>query len=147
MNHEEFLKELQNKKDVAIMLPAASERAIEIAQGSLMQMQCAMLPMDLMRFYMRHDGIICGDAQIFGVTEYNRDGRMYILPSIITVNKELMAYKVLRGKTVIGRNGLFWFAVDSSGVVWMLDVMTLSPVKKYASIYRAMYECLLVGLI
>ena len=53
----------------------------------------------------------------------------------------------IRGKTVFGRNDLFWFAFDAFGTCYMLDNLNLRVLKKYDDPYRAMLDCLIVGKI
>jgi hypothetical protein len=55
--------------------------------------------------------------------------------------------KNLFGKTVFGRNDLFWFAFDTMGTCYMLDNLTLSILRKYDDPHRAIIDCLVVGKI
>jgi hypothetical protein len=59
----------------------------------------------------------------------------------------MIGNKNLFGKTVFGRNDLFWFAFDAMGNCFMLDNLTLSQLRKYDNPYRAMLDCLIVGKI
>ncbi len=143
---EEFLKILESKKNIINLNSGANERDIEFAQANLMQIKCSMLSPDLVKFYKRFNGLSCQDSVIYGLKQIENLRRGYFIPSILDVNKDMMTFSnVLKGKTIIAKNSLFWFAVSLDGFVWMLDLMTLTPVKKYTSIYQAFYDCILVG--
>ena len=146
MNKLEFLSEIKSRG--AILLPVASDRALELAQSALQQMRAAMLPMDLLDLY-KHDagGIILGDATIFGPMEQDRAKALYAVPSIVQINREINGIPGMRGRTVFGRNALFWFGFDAFGACYMLDILTLAPLRKYEDIYKAMMDCLAVGKI
>ncbi|MCL2331825.1 MAG: hypothetical protein FWC61_04790 [Proteobacteria bacterium] len=146
MTKIEFLSEMKSRG--AIMLPCASDRALELAQSALQQMRAAMMPMDLLDMY-RHDagGILLGDANIFGAQEQDRPAAMYAVPGIVQVNRELGGIGGMRGRCIFGRNALFWFGCDAFGNAYMLDNLTLAPLRKYEDIFRAMTDCLAVGKI
>ena len=105
-----------------------------------------MLPGFLQDFYTNCFGITLGSACIFGPTEISHDTK-YPLPSITKINKDMVGNKNLFGKTIFGRNDLFWFAFDTFGNCYMLDNLTLSILRKYDNPYRAMLDCLIVGKI
>ena len=105
-----------------------------------------MLPSFMFDLYKSCSGITLGSAYIFGPKKTER-GIKYPIPSIITINKEMNQNKNLFGKTVFGRNDLFWFAFDTNGTCFMLDNLTLSVLRKYDDPYRAMIDCLIVGKI
>ena len=144
MNKTDFISEIKSRGGV--LLPTASDRAVELAQNALQQMRAAMIPMDFIDVF-RHDagGIALGDANIFGPAEYERP--KYSIPSLVQVNRELANIPNMRGRTIFGRNGLFWFGFDAFGMCYMLDNLTLNPMRKYDNAYRAMMDCLVVGKI
>jgi len=127
-------------------MPAGTSNAINIANTYLKDIGSAMLPSFLIELYYSCSGITFGSACIFGPTEIDR-GIKYPLPSIIDINKEIKGTKNLFGKTVFGRNDLFWFATDALGNCVMLDNLTLSVLRKYDDPHRAMIDCLIVGKI
>lgn len=119
---------------------------ISITNTNLQAMRAAMLPAFLKDFYTTCFGATLGSACIFGPNEIKR-GNKYPLPSITKINKDMIGNKNLFGKTVFGRNDLFWFAFDAFGNCFMLDNLTLSVLRKYDDPYRAMIDCLIVGKI
>ena len=127
-------------------MPPSTSNNINVANTYLKEIGSAMLPSFLIDLYYSGAGITLGSACIFGPTENNR-GIKYPLPSIIDINSEIAGNKNLFGKTVFGRNDLFWFATDALGNCVMLDNLTLSILRKYDDPYRAMTDCLIVGKI
>jgi len=146
MTKQEFLSEMKSRG--AIMLPTATDRSLELAQSALQQMRAAMLPMDLLDMY-RHDagGIILGDANIFGPVEQDRPAALYAVPGIVQINRDINGIASMRGRMIFGRNALFWFGCDAFGNAYMLDNLTLAPLRKYEDVFRAMTDCLAVGKI
>lgn len=144
MNKNEFLSLMKSRG--AQIYPPQELTAIAVANTNLQDMRAAMLPMFLQDFYTTSFGITIGSACVFGPKEIER-GIKYPLPSIIKINKDMAGNKNLVGKTVFGRNDLFWFAFDANGTCYMLDNLTLSPLRKYDDPYRAMLDCLIVGKI
>lgn len=134
------------KNKGATIMPLHDANTINIANTYLKDIGAAMLPSFLIDLYYSCSGITLGSACIFGPTENDR-GIKYPLPSIVDINKELKGNKNLFGKTVFGRNDLFWFATDALGNCVMLDNLSLSPLRKYDDPYRAMIDCLIVGKI
>lgn len=130
----------------AIVFPGVSNNDITFANTNLQNMRAAMLPGFMFDLYDNCSGITLGSACIFGVNE-NKRGIKYPLPSITDINKDMAGTKNLFGKTVFGRNDLFWFAFDTMGNCFMLDNLTLSPLRQYDDPYRAMIDCLIVGKI
>lgn len=120
--------------------------AITIANTGLQTIRAAMLPSFLLELYQSCFGITLGSACIFGPTSIER-GIKYPLPSIFEINRDMTGNKNLYGKTVFGRNDLFWFATDALGKCFMLDNLTLSVLKTYDDPYRAMNDCLIIGKI
>lgn len=144
MNPEEFIT-LIKSRDATVFAPQDAN-AITIANATLQEIRAAMLPTFLIDFYRFAFGATLGSACIFGPTEINR-GIKYPLPSITDINKDICMNKNLYGKTVFGRNDLFWFATDTFGKCFMLDNVNLSTLRKYDDVYRAMMDCLIIGKI
>ncbi len=144
MKKEEFLS-LIKSRGAKIFTPGTLTN-ISIANTNLQNMRAAMIPAFLQDFYTSSFGIVLGSACIFGPQEIER-GTKYPLPDIAKINKDMVGNKNLFGKTVFGRNDLFWFAFDASGTCFMLDNLTLSVLRKYDDPYRAMLDCLIVGKI
>ena len=144
MNTNEFLSLIKSRG--ATVFPAASVAEITMANANLQSMRAAMLQPFMIDLYQNCSGITLGSACIFGATE-NNQGIRYPLPSIEKINHDMMGNKNLFGKTVFGRNDLFWFVFDVNGNCFMLDNLTLSILRKYDDPYRAMIDCLVVGKI
>ena len=144
MNKNEFLSLIKSRG--ATLFGAGQLTNINITNTNLQSMRAAMLPAFLQDFYTTCFGITMGSACIFGPSEIER-GTKYPLPSITKVNQDMIGNKNLFGKTVFGRNDLFWFAFDTFGNCFMLDNLTLSVLRKYDDPYRAMFDCLIVGKI
>lgn len=144
MNKNEFLSLMKSRG--AIIYGPKELTAINIANTNLQDMRAAMFPVFLQDFYTSSFGITLGTSCIFGPIEIER-GNKYPLPSIVKINKDINGNKNLFGKTVFGRNDLFWFAFDATGACFMLDNLTLSVLRKYDDPYRAMTDCLIVGKI
>ncbi|MCL2338451.1 MAG: hypothetical protein FWC51_00675 [Proteobacteria bacterium] len=147
MTREEFFSELKNRN--AIMLPVTSDRAIELSRGSLQQMRCAMFSLELIDIYKNMaGGIIMGDANIFGPDKFDRVKFNYEIPDIVQVNREIANIPAARGKTIVGRNQMFWFAFDAFGTFYMLNNLNLGTLRKYeGDPYRAIMDCLIIGRI
>ena len=144
MNCDEFLSLMKSHK--ALFAPATTTVSITMANTYLQQINCAMLPQFMIDFYMKCSAINLGNGYIFGPTAIKR-GKKYPIPSISEVNASILGIPYMRGKTVFGRNDLFWFAFDSFGNCFMLDNLTLNILKKYDDPYRAMTDCLIAGKI
>lgn len=132
----------------AIMLPMALETEIGTTQTALQQLRAATIPMAFIDFYKNGaGGIILGDAEIFGLAEFRRETAQttYFIPSILQIGRDFSGFPQMRGKTLFGRNGLFWFAFDAFGSCFMLSNVNLAPMRKYDDIYKAMSDCLAVG--
>lgn len=145
MNTTEFLS-LMKSRGAKIFPHPDAKNTIDIVNTTLQDMRAAMLPNFLKDLYNNCSGITFGSACIFGVMEINR-GTKYPLPAITDINKEICTNKNLYGKTVFGRNDLFWFATDAFGNCFMLDNVNLSVLRKYDDPYRAMLDCLIIGKI
>ena len=144
MTTNEFISLIQSRG--ATIMPSGDTGSINRTNTILKDLQVAMLPSFLIDLYYNCFGITLGSACIFGPTEIER-GITYPLPSIIDINKEMVGNKNLFGKTIFGRNDLFWFASDAYGNCFMLNNLNLSVLRKYDDPYRAMIDCLIVGKI
>lgn len=144
MTTTDFISLIKSKG--AVVMPVHNSNTINVANTYLKDIGAAMLPSFLIDLYYSCSGITLGSACIFGPTENDR-GIKYPLPSIIDINKEIRGNKNLVGKTIFGRNDLFWFATDALGNCVMLDNLNLCVLRKYNDTYRAMMDCLIVGKI
>lgn len=144
MTTSEFISSMKSRG--AKIIPAVSGNHTIIANTNLQKMRAAMLPAFLSDLYEHCGGITLGSAYIFGPTEIER-GIKYPIPAIDKINQDVAGNKNLFGKTVFGRNDLFWFATDALGNCFMLDNLTLSVLRKYDNPYNAMTDCLIVGKI
>lgn len=134
------------KQHGAFFAPATPTGQITILNMNLQKIRAAMLPNEFIKFYQICGGIKLGNGYIFGPNEY-KTGRAHPIPDILAINQELTNIPSMRGKTVFGRNDLFWFAFDTSGICVMMDNIGLQTLRKYNDIYRAIYECLAGGKI
>lgn len=144
MTCSEFLSSIRSRGGV--LLPAASIADITLTNTSLQQRRRAMLPKFLTELYQVCGGINLGSGYIFGPNEMIRDSR-YPIPSILQTNDQLTNLPQTLGYTILGRNDLFWFSFDAFGQCYMLDNLTLTPIRKYDDPYRALLDCLIVGRI
>lgn len=144
MTTNEFISLMQSRG--ALVFPKSANNEIMFANTDLQNMRCAMLAPFIQELYKSCSAITLGSACIFGPKEIER-GIKYPLPSIIQINKDMVGNKNLFGKTVFGRNDLFWFVFDTFGNCFMLDNLTLSVLRKYDDPIRAMTDCLIVGKI
>lgn len=142
MTQDEFLSSI--KSNWAVFSHASDDGAITLASTGLQQIRAAMLPMFIINLYKEVGGIILGSGYIFGPTDMNVTHK-FPVPSIFKINNELAVLPQMRGKTVFGRNDLFWFAFDAFGVCFMLDNLNLKTLRTYDDPYRAMIDCLIVG--
>ncbi len=144
MTCDEFLSTIQSRG--ATVMPPANQTDITLANATLQSIRAAMLPVAIIELYIRAGAINLGTGYIFGPNEIDR-GTRYPIPSITDINRNLPPMDIMRGKTVFGRNDLFWFAFDCFGTFYMLDNLTLRPLRKYDDAYRAMSDCLMGGKI
>ena len=142
MNTNEFISLIKSRG--ATVYPPASVRDIELANNALQSRRCAMFPAIFNDLYKFASAINLGNGYIFGPIESAR-GVRFPIPSIVDINVELAGIATLRGKTIFGRNDLFWFAFDAFGTFYMLDTLTLRVLRKYDDPYRAMSDCLIAG--
>lgn len=144
MNSLEFISLIKSRG--ATIIPTGDMNSITIANTGLQTIRAAMLPGFLLELYQHCFGITMGSACIFGPTTIDRKTK-YPLPSIFDINKDVSGNRNIFGKTIFGRNDLFWFATDAMGKCFMLDNLTLSVLKTYDDPYHAMNDCLIIGKI
>lgn len=144
MNYTEFINLMQ--KHGVMFAPAATQQSIALANSALQQIHAAILPQSIIDFYVQCGGINLGSGYIFGPSEITR-GTKYPIPSITMLNMELSGLPGIRGKTIFGRNDLFWFAFNAFGEFTMLDNLNLNVLRKYDNIFNAMSDCLIAGKI
>lgn len=142
MTRDEFLSAMKSRG--ARFAPPVESGRIAVTNTQLQNMRAAMLPMFIMELYTKTGGITLGSGHIFGPDEVPNGIRTPI-PSIYDINYEISNLAVSHGKTIFGRNDLFWFGFDSFGTCYMLDNLTLKPLRKYDDPYRAMTDCLIAG--
>lgn len=142
MTQQEFLDLI--KKHDAIIAPAPNTDKIGIININLQQIHAALVPPFLQNLYLACGGIRIGRGYIFGPTEI-KSGIQYPIPSILQINQELTNIAQMRGKTLFGRNDLFWFVFDAFGKCAMLDNIGLKTLRQYDDPYRAMLDCLVGG--
>lgn len=145
MTREEFLSTIKSRG--AILAPGVDMGKITIVNTALQRYRAAMLPMYMIDLYTAIGGINMGSGYIFGPTEEKYNNTTYPIPSIITINQEIANIPSMRAKTVFGQNDLFWFCFDSFGTCFMLEKLTLKPLRKYNDPYRALLDCLAGGKI
>lgn len=144
MTQDELLKTLSERG--AFIAPPVSAGQINLTNLNLQRLHVAILPPFMTEMYKQCGGINIGSGYIFGPSEFTI-GNKHPVPDIFEVNQELTNIPNLRGKTVFGRNDLFWFTFDSFGKCAMLDNIGLNTLRKYDDPYRAMFECLIGGKI
>ena len=142
MTEQDFLQDMQNRG--ATLASAAPDGQTSITNINLQKIRAAMLPSFMIDLYKQCNGIKLGNGYIFGSAEFGKAGK-YPVPSIVQINRDLTNLASMRGKTVFGRNDLFWFAFDTLGTCFMLDNTNLKVLRKYDDPYRAMTDCLLGG--
>ncbi|MDE6250050.1 MAG: hypothetical protein K2M34_00235 [Alphaproteobacteria bacterium] len=145
MTCNEFLTLI--KSHGASIAPGSTPGQITITNTYLQRMRAAMLPSYMTELYATTGGINIGTGYIFGPTDVRYNVQGYPVPSIMTINQDLVSISAMRGKTVFGRNDLFWFAFDAFGTCYMLDNLSLRPLRKYDDPFRAMTDCLAAGKI
>ncbi|MBE6457375.1 MAG: hypothetical protein E7011_01000 [Alphaproteobacteria bacterium] len=144
MTCNEFLLAIKSRG--AQLFSGASASAITLTNTSLQQRRRAMLPGFISELYLHSNGIVLGNGYIFAPNEIHRSDR-YPVPSILQINDELVNLPQTMGLTIFGRNDLFWFAFDAFGQCYMLDNLTLKPIRRYDDPYRALSDCLIAGKI
>ena len=144
MNCNEFISQI--KSHGAQFAPPATPQQITLTNSALQHIRAAILPTFITELYLQCGAINLGTGYIFGPSEIAR-GTKYPIPNILQINQDLTAITKLRGKTVFGRNDLFWFAFDAFGKCFMLDNTTLNTLRQYDNPYNAMIDCLMAGKI
>ncbi|MDW2975332.1 MAG: hypothetical protein R8M70_04805 [Alphaproteobacteria bacterium] len=144
MTTDEFLSYIKSRG--AHLTDAVSLHQIALTNTTLQHRRHAMLPAFMSNLYTKTGGIILGNGCIFGPNELPQ-GLRYPIPTIVQINQDALINSKILGKTVFGRNDLFWFTFDAFGTCFMLDNLTLSPLRKYEDPYRALIDCLIAGKI
>lgn len=144
MTCEEFLS-LIKSRGAQIYAPA-KQNQISMLNGALHQRRMAMLPHAITELYHHTGSITIDSGYIFSADETPRTNTAPI-PSILSINDEISKLGKTSGMTIFGRNDLFWFAFDAFGTFYMLDNLSLTPLRKYDDAYRAMFDCLIAGKI
>lgn len=142
MTANEFISAIKSRG--AITTTPISPNQITLVNTSLQQRRRAMLPAFMAELYTITGGINLGTGYIFGPNEIPQ-GTRYPAPTILQINDDFSSVPQIMGKTIFGRNDLFWFAFDAFGICYMLDNLTLTPLRKYDDPYRAMTDCLIAG--
>ena len=144
MTTDEFLSYMKSRG--AHLADAVSPNQIAMTNTALQQRRRAMLPQYMTELYTKTGGIILGNGYIFGPNEIPQ-GLRFPVPTITKINEDVSNIPQTIGKTIFGRNDLFWFAFDAFGVCYMLDNLTLAPLRKYDESHRALIDCLIAGKI
>ena len=144
MTTDEFLSYIKSRG--AHLADAVSPNQIALTNTALQQRRRAMLPQYMTELYTKTGGIILGNGYIFGPNEISQ-GLRFPVPTITKINEDVSNIPQTIGKTIFGRNDLFWFAFDAFGVCYMLDNLTLAPLRKYDEPHRALIDCLIAGKI
>lgn len=134
------------KRHNAFFAPPIPDGQFAILNINLQKIRAATLPTEIINFYKTCGGIKLESGYIFGPNEF-KVGASRPVPNILETNQELTNISSLRGKTIFGRNDLFWFAFDALGTYTMLDNVGLQILRKYKDPYRAIYECIAGGKI
>ena len=142
MNMTDFLSSMKSRG--ATIFSPTPAHDITLANNALQARRCAMFPALFNELYKNASAINLGNGYIFGPIEIAR-GAKHPIPSIVDINVEMSGIAALRGKTVFGRNDLFWFAFDAFGAFYMLDNLNLRVLRKYDDPYRALSDCLIAG--
>ena len=142
MTCTEFLSLIKSRN--AKITPTAHQNQISLLNAALQQRRYAILPKPILDLYNVVGSLNLGNGYIFGPNEIDRTNQ-YPIPSILKVNDDISRYGKTVGKTVFGRNDLFWFAFDAFGNFYMLDNLTLTPLRKYDDAYKCMFDCLIAG--
>ena len=144
MTQQELFDTLKNRG--AFFAPPCHPGQIKLLNINLQNQHSAILPTFMSELYQNCGAIWMGTGYIFGPNEFSYNGH-HPIPSILDINKDLTNLKALHGKTIFGRNDLFWFAFDALGECTILDNLNLNVLRKYSDPYRAIYECLIGGKI
>lgn len=142
MNATEFLSLMKSRG--ATIYSAPDSRSVTLANNALQSRRCAMFPAIFIDLYKSVSAVNLDSGYIFGPIEVAR-GTRHPIPSIVEINMDMIGVDALRGKTVFGRNDLFWFAFDAFGTFYMLDNLNMRILRKYDDPYRALSDCLIAG--
>ncbi|MCL2629175.1 MAG: hypothetical protein FWD33_00545 [Alphaproteobacteria bacterium] len=140
MNFDELKSELV-KYGAKAARPAPDE--LVRTQAALQGMGKLMMPAGLVEFFQNFGAVVLGDAEIFAPMPA-AIGKMRTR-TIIEVNGDMSASTPIGGKTVFGRNQLFWLVVGDDFKFHLLDLYTMRPAKAYDDVNLAVRDCLLVG--
>ncbi|MBO4480059.1 MAG: hypothetical protein J5742_00340 [Alphaproteobacteria bacterium] len=144
MTEQDFLTKIKERNVTCAL--AATPGQINLVNLNLQKIRAAMLPSYMISIYQKYGGMKLGSGYIFGPTEFASSSK-YPTPNIFQINSDLTNIPSIRGKTIFGRNDLFWFAFDSFGTCFMLDNLGLSILRQYDDPYRAILDCLMGGKI
>lgn len=142
MTRDEFLSAIISRG--AFVAPPATPPQITQTNSALQSIRAAILPMFMIEFYSTTSGLSLDSGYIFGPNEFDNGPRTPV-PDIVKVNREMGGLPSTMGKTIFGRNDLFLFAFDTFGTCYMLDNVSLRPLRKYDDPYRAMIDCMIAG--
>jgi len=144
MTLQELIEAIKNRG--AFFAPGCDAEKLKLININLQNIKAATLPNHMIDLYQKCGGIWMGTGYIFGPAEFSYNGR-HPIPSILEINQDLTNMAKLRGKTIFGRNDLFWFSFDAFGNCTMLDNLNLNVLRTYSDPYRGVYECLVGGKI
>ena len=142
MTCTEFLESMKIRG--AKIAPGTQPTDIAKINMGLQSIKAAILPKSMTDFYTESGGIILDCGYIFGPHEIT-NGANAPVPSILDINRDVRDLAGTVGKTIFGRNDLFWFAFDAFGNFYMLDNVSLRILRKYDDPYRAITDCLFGG--
>jgi len=142
MTVNEFISAITQRG--ALTTAPATEQQITLLNAALRQNRFAMLPRAMIDLYTITGSLNLDTGYIFGPIEIMRNG-VFPIPDILTINNDIALLGKTSGMTIFGRNDLFWFAFNAFGQFFMLDNLTLKPLRKYDDPYRAMIDCLIAG--
>ena len=142
MTCDEFLNSMKTRG--AIIAPGATFGDIAKTNTGLQHIRAAILPKAMTDFFSKCGGISLDCGHIFGPNEISNSMRAPI-PDILKINRDIQDIPGHVGKTIFGRNDLFWFAFDAFGKFYMLDNVSLRTLRQYEDSYQAMTDCLLGG--
>lgn len=141
MTCDEFLSAIKSRGATAAA--PATNGQIDITNTLLQQRRIAMLPAYMSGLYTAAGALNLGSGYIFGPSGVQFPD--IPAPDIITANDAVADNANICGKTIFGRNDLFWFAFDAFGKCYMLDNLTLATLRCYDDPYRALADCLVAG--
>ncbi len=144
MTLDEFLSFAKSRGAIFFAPPAKNQ--IILLNGALQHRRHAMLPPIMIELYNTVGAINLDTAYIFGPNETTRKDT-YPIPSMLKVNDDISVFGKTAGKTIFGKNDLFWFAFDAFGTFYMLDNLNLTPLRRYEEPLKALTDCLVSGKI